>query len=144
MTKQSLKMRTKDDKGFFEPYAEYSRTLRTWLVAYGIGGPAVIITHPDALAVVSANGRAGLIGWLFLVGVAAQVLIAFLNKIAMWYVYFGEVESTFQKTRRHRAAEWFSEQFWPDILCDLLSLAAFGCSTVLLFQAFTEYASESH
>lgn len=143
MTKKSLKTKTGDDKGFFEPYADYSRTLRTWLVAYGIGGPAVMITHPDALAVVSAKGQAALVGWLFLIGVAAQVLIAFLNKIAMWYVYFGEVDSSFENTRRHRLADWFSEQFWPDILCDIISLVSFGVSTVFLFRAFTAYAAKS-
>jgi len=87
-----------DDKGFFEPYADYSRTLRTWLVAYGNGGPAVMITHPDALALVSSMGHAALIGWLFLAGVATQVFIAFLNKITMWYIYFGEIEPPFQNT----------------------------------------------
>jgi hypothetical protein len=136
---KSSKFQSKDDSGFFEPYAEYSRTLRTWLVAYGIGGPAVIITNPDALKVVSANGQAALIGWLFLSGVAAQVLISFCNKIAMWYVYFGEIDKAFQKTRRHRLADWFSEQFWPDLICDAISLFAFAYSTVLLFKAFAVF-----
>jgi len=141
MSKKSLKAKPEAEKGFYEPYADYSRTLRTWLVAYGIGGPAVMITHPDALAVISADGKAALIGWLFLSGVASQVLIAFFNKMAMWYVYYKEVDPAFDKTRRYKMADWFSEQFWPDIFCDLASLTSFGVSTVLLFRAFTHYAA---
>ena len=126
-----------EEKGFFEPYSLYARTLRTWFVAYGIGGPAVVITHPDALSVVSKAGSVGVIGWLFLAGVAAQILVAFLNKVAMWYVYYGrEVEQSFSTTRRYRLAEWFSEQFWFDIVMDLASILAFSISTVMLFRAF--------
>jgi len=125
-----------EEKGFFEPYSYYARTLRTWFVAYGIGGPAVIITHPETLAVVSEAGDAELIGGLFLAGVAAQVLVAFFNKVTMWYVYYGEVETEFKTTRRYRLADWFSEQFWPDIVMDLVSLIAFGISTVLMFRSF--------
>ena len=129
-----------EETGFFEPYSHYARTLRTWFVAYGIGGPAVIITHPDALSVVSKAGYAGMIGWLFMTGVTAQVIVAFFNKVAMWYVYYGEVDQNFRPTRRYRLAEWFSEQFWPDVLMDIVSLIAFSTSTVMLFRVFTKYA----
>lgn len=29
----------------FNNYADYSRTLRAWLVAYGIGGPVLFVTN---------------------------------------------------------------------------------------------------
>ena len=34
--------------GHFENYAEYAKTLRSWLVAYGIGGPVLFLTNKDA------------------------------------------------------------------------------------------------
>ena len=75
-----------EEKGFFEPYSHYARTLRTWFVAYGIGGPAVIITHPDALSVVSKAGYAGMIGWLFMTGVTAQVIVALGHLCPAWHL----------------------------------------------------------
>jgi hypothetical protein len=36
----------RDGKGhYFEEYSEYAKTLRIWLVAYGVGAPVVILSN---------------------------------------------------------------------------------------------------
>lgn len=75
---------------YFGTYAEHTRVLRTWLVAYGVGGPVLILTNDKILLKVSGAPDASSIALLFGVGVAAQVLIAFINKVALWGVYYGE------------------------------------------------------
>jgi hypothetical protein len=126
---------TSEESGFFEPYAYYAKTLRAWLVAYGVGGPALIITHPETLRSLSNRGCASTVGWLFFCGVAAQVLIAFLNKIAMWYIYRCEAHSEFIDSFSYKCADEFSENFWLDILLDLVSIICFTIATILVFKA---------
>lgn len=120
---------------FFEPYTHYNNLLRTWLVAYGIGGPAVLVTNKDLFQDIAAKGNLAVIGWLFLIGVAAQVMVALLNKIVMWYLYYGEGSPEFRSTRRYLWSDAISDVFWPDILADILSVGTIGTATFLLFQA---------
>lgn len=127
----------KDDTGFYEPYSHYNNLLRTWLVAYGVGGPAILVTHKDFFQDVARSGNLTQIGWLFLIGVAAQVLIAFINKIIMWYLHYAEGNDAFKKTRRYKIARALGEVFWPDIVADVVSIACIGISTVLLFRCIS-------
>ena len=131
------KITPKDDTGFYEPYSHYNNLLRTWLVAYGIGGPAVLVTHKDFFQDVARKGNLTVIGWLFLAGVAAQVFIAFINKISMWYLHYGEGNEEFKKTYRYKCSHALSEVFWPDIIADILSIISIGIATVLLFRCIS-------
>lgn len=38
-------MATTNAEHYFQAYAEYSKVLRTWLVAYGIGAPVLLLTN---------------------------------------------------------------------------------------------------
>lgn len=127
----------KDASGFYEPYAHYNNLLRTWLVAYGVGGPAILVTHRDFFQDVARNGNLALIGWLFLAGVSAQVSIALINKISMWYLHYGEDNDVFRETLRHKIAHSLAEVFWPDIVADVISIACIGSATVLIFMCIT-------
>src|SRR5438105_15853414 len=91
-----------DGEGHYAAYAEHARTLRTWLVAYGIGGLVLILSQDSLWKRLAASGTLPLIAGLFLCGVALQVVLAAVNKSAMWAVYYGEIEPSYQKTRRHK------------------------------------------
>lgn len=128
------KSNLKDDAGFYGPYSHYNNLLRTWLVAYGIGGPAVLVTNKDLFQSVASKGHLAQIGWLFLGGVASQVLIAFINKISMWYLNYADENPTFKDTSRYKISFAVSEVFWPDILADITSIGCIGYATFLLFR----------
>lgn len=68
----------------YAAYDGYSRALRTWLVAYGIGAPVLLMTNDALWLAVAESGDAAWIGALFLVGVALQVVLTAVNKTAMW------------------------------------------------------------
>lgn len=123
-----------DASGFYEPYAHYNNLLRTWLVAYGVGGPAILVTHEDLFQDVAGKGNLALIGWLFLAGVSAQVCIALINKISMWYLHYGEDNDNFKQTSRYKIAHILAEIFWPDIFADVVSITSIGLATVLIFR----------
>ena len=127
---------------FYPAYSEFSKTVRTWFVGFGIGGPVVLMANERAWPAIVASGCSRDIGWLFLIGGAFQVLCALLNKHSMWYLYFAEDDSTdtadekerkqqFRETRLYRLANWYSEQNWFDVLFDTYSLIAFSWGIIL-------------
>lgn len=118
--------------GYFEAYEEYSRTLRTWFVAYGIGAPVFLLSN-ERLWIRLSDSRSALFSCgLFLLGVIVQTGLASLNKCAMWALYYGEENPTFQLRRRYKLADWFSEQFWFDFLCDSLTALFLGLATLII------------
>jgi hypothetical protein len=74
----------KEEVGFYEAYAGFARTLRTWFVAYGIGGPVLFLTNDNAAKTFRGAPSAHLIAYSFLSGVLLQILAALLSKTAMW------------------------------------------------------------
>jgi len=121
----------------FAAYGEYSRVLRTWFVAYGIGGPVLLFTNDSFVHALKTSGTAKYAARLFLSGVALQILLAALNKVAMWTLYFGEIQGSFKTTRRYSLALRFSEAFWIDLVVDLGTMVLFGLATWRVFTVVT-------
>ena len=72
---------------YYEAYADYAKTLRTWLVAYGIGGPVFYATQKDIPEEIVRSGCARVIAILFLVGVFIQIGGALVYKAATWNLH---------------------------------------------------------
>ena len=124
-----------DGTGSFETYLEYNRTLRTWFVAFGVGGPALFLTNKEiAQKLVDAHQLRTVVS-LFLIGVAAQVLGALINKMANWYVYASKIDED-DSLLRYRVAHWLIDQFWIDVFVDVVTIAAFGTAAWLLMTVF--------
>jgi hypothetical protein len=120
---------TNEREEYFKAYSEYSKVLRTWFVAYGIGAPVLLLTNDTIAKVIKTSGGSKEIAAFFLAGVALQVSLAALNKMSMWGLYYGELQSAFKQTRRYKACFWFSEQFWIDLAIDLVTLLFFIVAT---------------
>lgn len=122
---------------FFANYSEYAKTLRAWLVAYGIGAPVLFLTNNDLSTALRASAHRDWIVDLFLAGVALQVILAFLNKWCAWHMYVGEYDSTFQSHRSYRFWSWLNGRSCIDLLFDGLSLVSFAVSTLLAVRVFS-------
>jgi hypothetical protein len=85
---------------YYTAYEHYSGVLRTWLVAYGIGAPVVVLTNESLWQTLRTNGDSSAIGVLFMSGVALQVLLAALNKAIMWGSYL-KFHSEFRVRKAH-------------------------------------------
>jgi len=123
--------------GFFDGYASFAGVLRTWLIAYGIGGPVLFITQTNIANKLSASGQSREIALIFLIGVFLQVIIALLYKGAMWYLYIGEEQLEIQKTRRYKISNWLSMAFWFEMLFDLSSIGLFVYATFRVLSILT-------
>ena len=126
--KRNVKKITQES-GFYEPYSHFSRTLRAWLVAYGIGGP-VLIASQDTLSTAILKSGAGMsITVLFLVGVSVQIAAALLYKYSMGIIYASELDPSIEESFRFKAADWISEAFLMELIFDVASITCFVIAT---------------
>jgi hypothetical protein len=103
-------------------------------VAYGIGAPIALLTNAEFATKIRSSGESKCIAGTFLVGVAAQVALASINKVSMWALYYGETQAQFKATTRYKVAHFLSEIYWLDLLLDVGAIAAFSWASWLAFQ----------
>ena len=118
----------KHDNDHYTAYSDYAKTLRTWLVAYGIGGPVLLVTQERLATRVIASGCARWIVCIFLAAVAIQVILAFVNKWITW-IQYGDAAS-FGRPPRFRV--YTIEDLWSGVepALDVVSIVAFGGATL--------------
>ena len=126
-----------EESNLFDDYDEFAKVLRTWFVAYGIGGPVLLLTNEAVRSKIATSGFARCIALAFLIGVGLQVLLALVNKTALWLCYKAAREPNLRKSRAYRAAEWFAYEFWIDFLVDLTSFVLFAWATYRVFIILT-------
>jgi hypothetical protein len=125
-----------DASDAFGAYLEYNKILRTWFVAFGVGGPALFLVNEKVAERLAKIGELKYVATLFLIGAAAQIGGALLNKTANWYVYrsaWGDPET---KHWRYKFANWLVEQFWIDVLLDIATIVCFGIAAWQLLTSF--------
>lgn len=125
-----------DAAGSYGSYLEYNKILRTWFVAFGIGGPALFLANPALATRLVAVEEMRYVATLFLIGAAAQIIGAFVNKVANYYVYRSGEDKTKPKRRTYVLAEWLVEQFWIDLFLDLVTMISFGIAAWQLLTVF--------
>lgn len=125
-----------DSTDSFSSYREYNKVLRTWFVAFGVGGPTLLLINEKVADRLAEAGTLRSVAILFLLGAATQVLVAFANKVANWYVYVATIEAGFRGTCRHRLSEWTIRQFWIDILFDFVTIGCFGSAALKMLCVF--------
>jgi len=121
----------KEESGFYEAYRDFARNLRTWFIAYGIGGPVLFASADDIWVALKDSGSGQIVIYSFLGGVALQIVAALMYKSAMWYIYIGELKPSFRKTIRHKISDWLSEMYFVEASLDILTLLLFGVATTL-------------
>ena len=129
MTEKSKKV---EESGFYEPYSHFSRTLRAWMVAYGVGVPIILISQSNIIETIKASGKGMMITYLFLGGVFIQVIASLIYKYSMGYLYASELDPSIEKTKRVKLANWFSDAFWLELSFDVLTTLLFFCGTFIV------------
>jgi hypothetical protein len=124
---------TSEAAEFFAAYEGHAKTLRTWLVAYGIGAPVFLVREPVVWKPVTESGFHRFIILLYLVGASLQVGLAALNKSAMWACYFGEKYPEYQLTQRYKVGSWISDKYSIDVVVDAIAIGVYVWATYLAF-----------
>jgi len=116
-------------------YQEYNKSLRTWLVGFGFGVPALFIVNEAAQKKLLAAQNSQCIIWLFLLGAASQIFMAFLNKIISWCSYHKHSHNNVNCCVKLFAS--LEDLFIIDVLLDILSLVTFAWSIYLIMGVYT-------
>src|SRR5688500_3624771 len=110
------------------------------MVAYGIGGPILLLTNRDAPEALAKSPHLQTIVTLFVLGVGLQILLALINKWAAWHMYRGAY-AMFQHERGdpdcdgHYSSKtygiwrWIIKQRWIDFVVDVGALSVFSIAT---------------
>ena len=112
-------------------YRQHATTLRSWLVAYGVGGPAVFLTNDKLRDALKASENLKWIGWTFLLGVAIQVPMSFVDKYSDWICYQRCQNPAWPRTYPSQFAAWWVNANTPSILFEFSSMALFAIATVI-------------
>lgn len=107
-------------------YLEYNKILRSWLVAFGVGGPALFLVNSQVSQRLVDKHELRLVAALFLIGTGSQVIGAVVNKVGNWYVYSATFRPKYAQTYRFKFFRWLVEQFWIDVLLDVVTILVFG------------------
>ena len=118
---------------YWEPYVEYSKTVRTWFISYGIGAPVLFMAQEGLAKKVSESECVQTIIFMFLFGVSLQVFVTLLNKWTNWVIYAHKASSPDKWWVKK--ADRISELFWLDLLIDIVTLFVFVTATFLTFRA---------
>lgn len=121
----------------YNKYTEYNQTLRQWFVAFGIGGLAVFLVEDTVREKLVEAFELQSVALLFLAGSAAQIFVTFVNKVANWYKH-DETENNIENAGcKYVVSQWLLEQFWIDIVCDLITIGTFGYAIFKVFNVFS-------
>ena len=129
MTRQVVSKPSDDAESLYRAYEEYAKTLRTWFVGFGVGGPVLLLTNDAVRGKFGSSPYALLIGTAFLGAVASQVMLAFVNKTVNWANYHAELRGNLSQRPLYRLTSWIADQFWVDILVDLGTMLLFILAT---------------
>jgi hypothetical protein len=124
-------------------YSEYNKTLRSWLVAFGIAVPAVFVTSKDAKEFLLKSPDLQLIIIVFLFGVASQIAISFLNKFISWSAYHRDDCKLIQGRDCHPAFKRIASlenEIWIDFIFDVATVGCFLWAIVKLLSISTAVA----
>jgi hypothetical protein len=127
-----------DPADSFSTYLEYNKVLRTWFVAFGVGGPALFLVNDKIAQQLAKANLLREIAALFLLGAAAQIIGALFNKISNWYVYMGGYQARVRETWQYKGSVWFTEAFWFDIVVDVITIACFGAAAWEMLTMFAK------
>ena len=97
---------------------------------------ALFIINEAAQAKLLAAENAKCIIWLFLIGAAAQIIMAFINKIIAWCAYYKHDKGETNVDGLVKCLAGLENAFWIDVILDIISLGAFGWSIILIMKLY--------
>ena len=99
--------------------------------------PAGVVSGKSGFkhGLLAASGSLRLIASLFLSGVVLQVVLAAINKSAMWACYRGELDPECQSKRSYKVGRWLSERYEIDFFVDVAGMCLFAYATYRCFAA---------
>ncbi len=118
-----------DPDYYFESYKEFSWKFRVWLIVYGVSIPLTILNNDNARSAIVQSPCGMFYVKVSLVAVLIQILMAFTYKCCMWNCDRNARGRLADESFWLRSSVWITENFWLEVVADLLALTGFSAST---------------
>jgi hypothetical protein len=122
---------------YWQSYERFSTSVRNWLIAYGVGGPVLLVSQDSVAARVLASGQVAWIGGFFLAGVLLQVVKGIAYRTTSWYGIESTQTPESHTTWQMRVSQWINGAVWLEVLCDVVTIALFAVATALAVRAIS-------
>jgi hypothetical protein len=123
---------TEDPEDIFQQYWRYSSALKQWFIGFGAGVFVLLASNPDFLSSISGSDKSTILMLIF-IGVAAQVILAILNKFTQFYLYLRRRNYLHKTSFRYMLSYDYSSFAWIDILGDVITLGCFVWIAIVMF-----------
>ncbi|GFO80537.1 MAG: hypothetical protein A49_01640 [Methyloceanibacter sp.] len=110
-------------------YELFAASVRNWLIAYGVGGPVVLMSQDLVAAKLLASGQVRSVGALFLLGVFLQVVKAIVYRTTSWYGVDDASTTDADRSWQMRASDWINCAVWLEVLVDIATIGLFSFAT---------------
>lgn len=117
---------------FLEAFRADAASMRKWLVAYGVGASAFLLSQQHFADYLSHGNNATVI-ILFLAGAGIQVAATFVYKYLTWPLHLGELNHIVCQTRRYKLCHYLYNALWFELCFDASTLILFSVATVWVF-----------
>ena len=118
-------------KMVYDAFLEYARLLRTWLVAFGIGGPILFLNIQGVYDTLRASDDRWLLLSVFFAGLGLQVLSALLHKWVAWFVVVGAVSERVRRLPLYRFSIFMANFPWIGVIADVGTVVLFAYAAAL-------------
>jgi hypothetical protein len=137
-----------EEVGHWHVYEDNQRTFRNWIVAYGAGFLAIILSKGNISTTISSNGFSTIAMIIcFLLAIFIFAILSFLNMWAGWFKYvkslapeddneiflFSMKVPLGDNSLLVRFFRWYYTQIGLDILFQVLSIILLLSGTILAF-----------
>jgi hypothetical protein len=137
---ESASMTKAADESIFDQYVRHAEVLRNWFIGYGIGGVVLFVGGQSVVKSVPIPEIVPIAVWLIL-GVSSQVVLAFLNKVYNFVLYYSSTKAdqrgVVQNVHRRNLIMFLC----IDVPLDLVTLVSFVVATCLLVKLLLTIAA---
>ena len=127
-----------DPDYYFDSYKEFSWKFRVWLIVYGVSIPLTVLNNDQARSAIVQSPYGIYFVKASFVAVLIQILMAFTYKCCMWNCDRNARGKLPDESFWFKSSVWITENFWLEVVADLLALTAFSTSTWKLLGVISE------
>ena len=126
---------SKQPTDYLEIYASFSRNVRAWLIAYGVGAPVLLVSQDSVVTRLSNNPLTPFIAIVFLTGVLVQICSAIFYKGITGKLYMVKRGYHDQNSTGHDFSERWFKKLKPELICDSVTVVFYFAATALVIWA---------
>jgi len=106
------------EHSLLEGYRNHRKSFAHWSVLYGVGAPIFFITQEVTTSHFKSNPLDKTYLIMLLMAAAFQVFSSLICKNIIWYMYWGETQEEFKKTRIYKISNYLYMRMWFEWLFD--------------------------